>query len=107
VTKFSHSILLIENTKQRSVACRSWSQINSQTKTLWELGKKGVKSHFDDQTKLLGIRDGVNRHFVFAMQQKGNQDQKDKINNFATKDEDRMFNSFLKLKGDWKFYFVY
>jgi hypothetical protein len=84
---------------QNSPPCRTWEGIDLQTKKLWETGKKGVKSHFDDETKLTGIRDSVNRRFVALMQQKGNAAAKEEVNELARTDRGRLFNPFLRLLG--------
>ncbi|KAA1125883.1 hypothetical protein PGTUg99_014867 [Puccinia graminis f. sp. tritici] len=69
------------------------------TENLWEIGKKGVKTHFDNETKEIGIRDSINRRFVEVMQRKDDVAAHDEVNELAQKDGDRLFNSFLKLKG--------
>ncbi|KAA1068127.1 hypothetical protein PGTUg99_019411 [Puccinia graminis f. sp. tritici] len=84
---------------QKSPLPRNWETIQTQTKSLWEIGKKGVKSHFDDKTKELGIRDSINRRFVEVMQQKDNVDAQTEVNLMAQSDSHRLFNPFLKLKG--------
>jgi hypothetical protein len=90
---------LISPEFQKSPLPRSWETIQTQTKSLWEIGKKGVKSHFDDKTKELGIRDSINRRFVEVMQQKDNVDAQTKVNLLAQSASHRLFNPFLKLKG--------
>ncbi|PLW04511.1 hypothetical protein PCANC_27956 [Puccinia coronata f. sp. avenae] len=78
---------------------REWSVIKSQTKQLWELGQKGVKSHFENETRLLGVRDSINRYFVEIMQQKKNTSAHKEVQKLAKEEPDRIFNPFLKLKG--------
>ncbi|OAV89008.1 hypothetical protein, variant [Puccinia triticina 1-1 BBBD Race 1] len=78
---------------------QQWETIISQTANLWELGKNGVKSHFDDQTKLVGVRDNINRRFVEIMQQKDNASQQDEIRKMEEEDLAQLFNPFLGLLG--------
>ncbi|WAQ88896.1 hypothetical protein PtA15_10A318 [Puccinia triticina] len=85
--------------KETSGTGRQWETIISQTANLWELGKNGVKSHFDDQTKLVGVRDNINRRFVEIMQQKDNASQQDEIRKMEEEDLAQLFNPFLGLLG--------
>ncbi|KAA1065386.1 hypothetical protein PGTUg99_013736 [Puccinia graminis f. sp. tritici] len=83
----------------KSPPCRTWQAIQLQTKDLWELGKKGVKCHFDDETKRIGIRDSINRRFVELMQQKGNVEAQEEVSKLAQSNLTRLFNPFLRLLG--------
>ncbi|PLW04406.1 hypothetical protein PCANC_28822 [Puccinia coronata f. sp. avenae] len=78
---------------------REWSVIKSQTKQLWELGQKSVKSHFENETRLLGVRDSINRYFVEIMQKKKNTSAHKEVQKLAKEEPDRIFNPFLTLKG--------
>ncbi|KAA1138282.1 hypothetical protein PGTUg99_028945 [Puccinia graminis f. sp. tritici] len=83
----------------KSPPCQTWQAIQLQTKDLWELGKKGVKCHFDDETKRIGIRDSINRRFVELMQQKGNVEAQEEVSKLAQSNLTRLFNPFLRLLG--------
>ncbi|OAV89007.1 hypothetical protein PTTG_12447 [Puccinia triticina 1-1 BBBD Race 1] len=91
--------LMGRSSPQTSGTGQQWETIISQTANLWELGKNGVKSHFDDQTKLVGVRDNINRRFVEIMQQKDNASQQDEIRKMEEEDLAQLFNPFLGLLG--------
>ena len=71
-----------------------------QTSALWEIGKKGVKSHFDNASREMGIVDHMNQCFVELAQKPMTKDQKERVDKLELETPDRLFNPFLKLKGE-------
>jgi hypothetical protein len=69
-----------------------------QTSELWDIGKKGVKSHFETASRDLGIVDHTNQCFVELAQMHMNEDQTKQVNQLEL--ENQLFNPFLKLKGE-------
>ncbi|OAV96922.1 hypothetical protein PTTG_08102 [Puccinia triticina 1-1 BBBD Race 1] len=81
------------------VASRNWEYIKEQSVELWELAQDGVKCHYDDPSKEKGICDTINRRFVEKLFDKANPKLKAEVLRLAKEDLERLFNSFLKLKG--------
>ncbi|KAA1069442.1 hypothetical protein PGT21_024538 [Puccinia graminis f. sp. tritici] len=96
VQSFLH---LNSNGGEAPVASRSWEQIKKQSSELWDIGQKGIRKHYEDKSKELGVRDATNLKFVEIMLDSDRATEQRAIRDLPKEQNERLFNSFLHLKG--------
>ncbi|EHS62794.1 uncharacterized protein PGTG_22678 [Puccinia graminis f. sp. tritici CRL 75-36-700-3] len=97
---YVQSFLHLDSTGGHSpVASRTWEQIKAQSFQLWELGQAGVRTHYENKSKELGVCDAINLEFVEIMLNPAKTTEQQAIRDIPEEGQERLFNSFLHLKG--------
>jgi hypothetical protein len=79
---------------------RNWEDTRSRLHSAWKNSKSSAKSIYDDKIKEHGLKDNINVEFVEKYHQRNKPGQKQSIERIEKQNFDRLFNPFLKLKGE-------
>ncbi|KAH9821274.1 hypothetical protein DFH28DRAFT_923682 [Melampsora americana] len=96
-----------EDGRQKSLPVRTWSDTKELTEHLWDLAQRpGTIGLFDETSSKLGVKDTLNMFFVKRIQDfyrepnLSNADVAELCGRLNEEFGDRLFNPFLRLKGD-------